>query len=403
MRNKMSFDSEQDLLKRIEALENCNRALEAVLSENEELRASYERLNASMQRSHRFAKLLFWECDGDSLTWRASREVIGEFLGVDPDKTPTDDLDFLAIIHEDDRERVASYYDCGHENLDRFELDYRVKLPDGGVRYIHEIGVPFESEFIDRPGHSGTLQDVTEQKLAEQERDRLIEELEARNMELERFTYTVSHDLKAPLITIRGFIGLLEQDLEAGDTARIAEDIDKISAASAGMREVLDDLLRLSRVGRFVGPSTENPLSELVNEIASALGGVLGGIEIQVKEDLPVLYGDRARLMELLRNLLENAAKFMGGQPHPIIEVGAVEKDREVECYVLDNGAGIEERYHERIFGLFETLGDTESGNGVGLALAKRIVEYHGGRIWVESAGAGRGARFVFTLPQKGS
>lgn len=399
----MSFDSEQDLLERIEALENRNRALEAVHSENEELRASYARLNASMQRSHRLAKLLFWECDDDSLVWRASREVIGEFLGVDPGKTPKDDPGFLAIIHEDDRERVASYYDCGHENLERFELDYRVKLPDGGVRYIHEIGVPFESEFIDLPGHSGTLQDVTEQRLAEQERDRLIEELEVRNMELERFTYTVSHDLKAPLITIRGFIGLLKQDLDAGDSARIEEDIDKISAASAGMREVLDDLLRLSRVGRFVGPSTENPLSELVYETASVIGGMLGGIELQVKEHLPVLYGDRARLTELLQNLLENAVKFMGDQPHPVIEVGAAVTEREVECYVLDNGAGIEERYHERIFDLFETLGSKESGTGVGLALAKRIVEYHGGRIWVESAGVGRGARFGFTLPQKES
>ena len=391
------------MLERIEALEHRNRELEAVHSENEKLRGSYERLNASMQRSHRLAKLLFWECDGDSLLWRASREVTGEFLGVDPDKTPKYDSELLALIHEDDRERAAAYYDCGDENLESFELDYRVELPDGSIRHIHEIGVPFESEFIDLPCHSGTLQDVTDQKVAEQERDKLIGELEARNREMERFTYTVSHDLKAPLITIRGFIGLLKQDLEAADTARVQEDIEKIAAASAGMREVLDDLLRLSRIGRFVSPSIETPLHDLVNEPASAIAPVLNGVELRIGQDLPAVYGDRTRLVELLQNLMENAAKFMGAQSNPVVEIGAVAKEGEIECYVLDNGVGIEERYHERIFGLFETLGSKESGTGVGLALAKRIVEYHGGRIWVESQGSGRGARVLFTLPQKGA
>ena len=335
------------------------------------------------------------------LTWCASKEVTGAFLGVSPDKAPKDDDELIALIHEDDRARVKSFYDCANTDEARFDVEYRIKLSDGNIRYIREIGIHLDSDLLALLGHSGTLQDVTEQKLAELERDRLIEELEARNTELERFTYTVSHDLKAPLITIRGFIGLLKQDLDAADSVRIAEDMEKISDATAGMRAVLDDLLRLSRIGRFVSPSTETPLSELVEETAATIGGVLQGVELRVAPDLPAVFGDHSRLVELLQNLMENAAKFMGDQPNPLIEIGAVVKGTQVECYVLDNGIGIEERYHERIFGLFETLGGDESGTGVGLALVKRIVEFHGGRIWLESAGAGMGTCFTFALPNK--
>ena len=352
-----------------------------------------------MQLSHQLAKLLFWECDREVMTWCTSKETTAEFLGVAIDQVPMSDAEFLAFVHEDDRERVKSYYDCANTNDERYEVEYRVKLPDGSVRHIREVGVHLEAELLDLPGHSGTLQDVTEKMVVERERERLAAELEAKRSELERVTYTVSHDLKAPLITIRGFIGLLEQDLERRDSARIAEDLEKISDAIAGMRAVLDDLLRLSRIGRFVGPRTEIPLYDLVTETVAVIGVLLEGVELRVSEDLPVVYGDRARLAELLQALLENAAKFMGAEPCPVVDIGANVTGSQVECYVLDNGVGIEERYHERIFGLFETLGRNRSGTGIGLALAKRIVEFHGGRIWVESAGTGKGTRFSFLFP----
>ena len=391
--------SRRALVERIEVLEQRNRELEMVHSENEHLEASHERLHARIQLSHRLAGLLFWECDREEvLTWRTPKEVAAEFFGVSVDKVPMNDAEFLAFIHEDDRQRVKSYYDCANPSDDRYDVEYRVKLPDGSVRYIREVGVHIEAELRDLPGHSGTLEDVTEQKIAEQTHHRLAVELEAKNSDLERFNYTVSHDLKAPLITIRGFIGLLKQDLETGDSVRIAEDLEKISDAT---RAILDDLLRLSRIGRFVSPSTETSLSELVGEAVAVIGGVLEGVELRVAGCLPVVYGDRARIAELLQILLENAAKFMGAQPNPMVEIGAQVTGSQVEGYVLDNGVGIEERYHERIFGLFETLDGNRSGTGIGLAVAKKIIEIHAGRIWLESAGIGRGTRFLFTLPRK--
>ena len=117
---------------------------------------------------------------------------------------------------------------------------------------------------------------------------------------------------------------------------------------------------------------------------------------------MPSVYGDRLRLLEVYQNLIDNAVKFMGDQTSPRIEIGAQQHDGEVVCFVRDNGIGIASEYHEKVFGLFERLDTVIDGTGIGLALVKRIVEVHGGRIWVESEGEGRGTTFWFTLPHWG-
>ena len=116
---------------------------------------------------------------------------------------------------------------------------------------------------------------------------------------------------------------------------------------------------------------------------------------------MPVVYGDRVRLLEVYQNLIDNAVKFMGRQPEPCIEVGVRQHEGEVVCFVRDNGIGINPTYHENVFGLFNQLDPEGGGTGIGLALVRRIVEVHGGRIWVESDGEGRGSTFFFTLQTK--
>ncbi len=236
------------------------------------------------------------------------------------------------------------------------------------------------------------------------ERERLITELEARNAELERFTYTVSHDLKSPLITIKGFLGLLGRDAAAGDAERLRHDIERIGAAADTMGSLLDELLELSRIGRVVNPSEEVDLAELAQEAARSVAGELAErrIEVDIAADLPTVTGDRLRLLEVLQNLLANAARFMGEQAAPRVEIGVRRAGGEAVITVRDNGIGIDPRYHERVFGLFERLDAHAEGTGIGLALVKRIVEFHGGRIWVESEGLGKGCTFCFTLPNRG-
>ena len=249
--------------------------------------------------------------------------------------------------------------------------------------------------------------EIARRRQAELDRERFIAELEqhrdqleVKNAELERFTYTVSHDLKTPLVTITGFLGLLEQDAGAGNVDRMRRDIERIKAASGRMGQLLDELLELSRVGRVVNEPQEICLGELVREAVQQVAGRIaeGDVEVVIAPDLPRVFGDRVRLLEAVQNLIDNAAKFVGDQPRPKIEVG-VRNDDEPIYFVRDNGIGIDPRYLEKVFGLFDRLDQEVEGTGVGLALVKRIIEVHGGRIWVESEGLGRGATFCFTIP----
>jgi signal transduction histidine kinase len=244
--------------------------------------------------------------------------------------------------------------------------------------------------------------EIAERQRVEAERERLIAEQEAKSAEMERFTYTVSHDLKSPLITICGFLGLLEQDALRGNVERMQTDIAYIHMAATTMQRLLDELLELSRIGRVVHPLTEIPLNVLAHEAVTLVGGQIAarGAQVHIAPDLPVVVGDRSRLLEVLQNLVDNAVKFMGTQPTPRIEIGCRQEEKETVYYVQDNGVGIDPRYHEKVFGLFERLESEGDGTGIGLALVKRIIEVHGGRIWVESAGQGCGSTFCFTLSQ---
>jgi signal transduction histidine kinase len=244
---------------------------------------------------------------------------------------------------------------------------------------------------------------IKDEKKLIREREKLISELEAKNTELTQFTYTVSHDLKSPLVTINGYLGYLEQDAEAGNMERLRRDTQRIREATLKMHKLLTELLELSRIGRMMN-TPENIFFEVI--IKDALELVHGQLEarrvtVQIQPNLPSVHGDRQRLTEVLQNLIDNAVKYIGDQPNPRIEIGQTrEEDDKLIFFVKDNGIGIAPEYHERIFGLFNKLDAKSEGTGVGLALIKRIVEYHGGRIWVESE-LGKGSTFYFTLPTK--
>ena len=247
------------------------------------------------------------------------------------------------------------------------------------------------------------LRMATERELNQEmaTREKVSQELENQNAELERFAYTVSHDLKTPLVTIKGFLGLLNRDIEAGNKERIANDMGKINSAADTMGALLEDLLELGRIGRVMGDPTNCKLSDIARQASQLVETSADemGVEIVIDE-MPRVSGDETRLIEVFLNLIENAIKFMGDQPSPRIHIGALEQDGMIHCFVRDNGIGIAEEFQHQIFGLFERLSAEVGGTGVGLALVKRIVEVHGGEIWVESEGPGNGSTIWFSLPQ---
>jgi PAS domain S-box-containing protein len=275
-----------------------------------------------------------------------------------------------------------------------------VETHSGGRIYSVSVVPIVDANYVNLYGSN-----ITERKQAESQREELIRELGAKNAELERFTYTVSHDLKAPLITIRGFLGFLERDARDGDFDRLQADAQRISNAADKMRRLLDDLLELSRIGRMMNPSETVSFAAIVQEAITLVQGRIEarGVQIDVQPDLPVVQGDRVRLVEVVQNLIDNACRFMGDQPEPHITIGwsGTDRDGKPILFVRDNGIGIDPQYQEKVFGLFDKLDPRSEGTGIGLALVKRIIEVHGGRIWVESEGSGMGTAFQFTLPPK--
>jgi PAS domain S-box-containing protein len=234
------------------------------------------------------------------------------------------------------------------------------------------------------------------------QRQTFIEELEAKNAELERFTYTVSHDLKSPLVTITGFLGYLEKDALSGNMEKLKNNINRITTAAQKMQSLLNDLLELSRIGRLINQPERVPFEEIVREALERVRGRLEAnkVRVEVQNELPTVHGDKTRLIEVLQNLLDNAAKFTGNGGNPRIEIGTTGTDQGSNSifFVRDNGIGIQPQFQDRIFGLFNKLDQSVEGTGIGLTLVKRIIEVHGGKIWVESE-LGRGATFYFTLP----
>ena len=286
-----------------------------------------------------------------------------------------------------------------------FAKDYPANLrkKDGSIINTLITSVAKRDENGNVIGYQGTIRDITEQKRAEEERERLVNELEAKNAELDRFTCTVSHDLRSPLMTVKGFTKMLRKDLEKNNREKLEGDLEYISDAAAKMEHLLNDTLELSRIGRIVNPPEDVPFGEIVREALKQTAEQIksSGVELSVAEEFPVVHVDRTRVEEMLVNLIVNSINYRGNQPHPRIEIGYRVAGKETVFFVKDNGIGIDESEHENVFELFfraDTSGG--EGTGAGLAIVKRIIEVHGGRIWLESE-LDQGCTVCFTLPTK--
>ena len=248
---------------------------------------------------------------------------------------------------------------------------------------------------------TGIIRNISERKQAQLEREKLIADLKDSNTELERFAYTVSHDLKSPLVTVKNFLGLLREDIDAGDRSAIEADLAHMNHAADRMHHLVEDLLELSRVGRVAGPSEAVAMEKLVQEALTVLAGQIQqrGVEVEIVSELPTCYGDRSRLFQVMQNLIDNAVKYMGDQEAPQVKIGSLRRGSDLLCYVRDNGVGIASGDAEKVFDLFSQLDPDVPGSGVGLAVVKRIIEVHGGAFGSSRPGPGKARLSILRCP----
>ncbi len=378
-----------------------------------EIRQAREALagsEASLRDAQRIAHIGNWELDLASNKLHWSEETFRIFE-IDPQGFGATYDAFLALIHPADRDRVDAAWRQSVErrDLNAYDITHRLLFPDGRVKHVREHvethyaegGVPLYAV--------GTVQDVTEQVLAEEEIRLLNETLERRvaerteelaraNRELESFSYSVSHDLRAPLRAINGFSRILQDAEELTLSAESRDLLGRIVRNTNRMGELIDDILDYSRASQAALDRKEVDLDECARATWDAHAPAYPAATLRLGR-LGSAWGDPATLRQVFDNLVANALKYSGKRDTPEIEIGARKAAGYREFFVRDNGAGFDMQYAGKLFGMFQRMHTDRDfpGTGVGLAIVKRIVERHGGSIRAEAAPEA-GATFYFTL-----
>jgi PAS domain S-box-containing protein len=373
-----------------------NQMLTRIDEQDRALREGEERLNLALMSSG--VGTWSWNVVENSITWD---DYIHPLFGLEPKTFPGRFEDLLHLVHPDDRTHVNQ---AVAETLDKdapYDTEYQVVWPNGTVRFLASRGKVYRDPLGRAVRMTGVSWDITQQKSAEKQLRALLDELARSNKELEQFAYVASHDLQEPLRMVSSFTQLLEQRYrdKLDDDAR--EFINYAVDGARRMQRLINDLLEFSRVstrGRRLEAVDANVVLGTVRANLSAAIEEAGALV--TNEELPTVMADPTQLGQLLQNLIGNAIKFHGDES-PRVHVVACERPGEWIFAVKDNGIGIDPEYFDRIFVIFQRLQVTADypGTGIGLAVCKRIVERHGGRIWVESE-PGHGAIFSFAIPK---
>ncbi len=372
------------------------RTEELVASRTAQLAESEQRIKLALENSRQG----LWDWDIASGTailddnWAA-------ILGYGPGTLPNHLTTWEESLHPDDK---AAVYDKlqGHfeSSANLYDVVYRAKTKSGGWIWVNSRGCVQARDLRGKPLRMmGTIQDVTERKLAEEQLAARAAELSRSNGELERFAYVASHDLREPLRMVLSFCTLLQERYHGKLDDRADKYIGFAVDGAKRMQMLVDDLLEYSRVGRSKERMESVDLHAVLDAALANLKLAIGESHARLCVDpLPWVRGDELRLTQVLQNLIGNALKFRGGDP-PHISISAQREGNHWRLSVQDNGIGIDPQYFERIFVVFQRLHTQAEypGTGIGLALCQRILELHGGKIWLESA-VGRGTTFHFTL-----
>jgi PAS domain S-box-containing protein len=380
------------------------------VSQLEEMNASREEVERGLLENERlYRKVVESVADGIAITMRTERIFVNQaFLAIHGLREasevvghPTDQF----VIPEDRqavRERVLARQ--RGESLDDL-VEYRIQRPDGEIRTVQASVVTIV--YKEKPAVLAVLRDITAMKQAEMEIMRLNGELTQKvfdlrnaNDVLETFNSTVSHDLRTPLMVIRGFAGRVTKEYNRGLDEKFVDQMGIIEASALKMEQLIDGLLAYSKLGKQALQRAPVHMDELARSLVEELRTIYPGGEVTISSLAPCV-GDEGMLRQVFTNLLSNAFKFTSHRTRRVIEVGCVEQAKENVYFVKDNGAGFDMRQKDKLFGAFQRLHSREEfdGNGMGLAIVKRIISLHGGTVWAEGA-PDEGATFYVTLPR---
>lgn len=325
---------------------------------------------------------------------------LSALYGAHPEDVKADAAAIFAAVHPLDREKVKTSIQQSAESLDVWKNQHRVLHPSGDIIWVEGHSTPERMPDGSTLWH-GFAQDISTRKQAQDLLEKQKIQLEQRNRSLRQFNYAVSHELKTPLVTIESSLGLIQSTLPQATDPELTRAFGYARTAARQMNRLLESLLLIFRIDTEDNSTAGTAFRVLVQDAVDRVirGNKREGIKMTIAAEGPVLYGDRDKLVQIWLHLIENAAKYMGDQKYPAIDIGVEQTDQELLFYVRDNGMGIEKPYQGKIFGLFDQLDKTADGMGLGLALVQRIVDYYGGTIRVESAGANQGSCFYFTLP----
>lgn len=316
-------------------------------------------------------------------------------------------------VHPDDLPRCLDTYINAFDACQEFTMEYRLQRFDGEYCWIVDKGIPrltSDGKFL---GYIGSCLDISDRKFAEaeiQQFNQILEQrvkertaqLETVNQELESFSYSVSHDLRAPLRHINGYVELLQKRTGEALDETSRRYLNTIVQTSKHAGTLIDNLLAFSRMGRTAMRCIPLNMNQLIQEVQRDLEPEIEGRTIawQIQE-LPQVPSDPAMLRLVWGNLLENALKYSQTRTNAKIEIGSFEKEEEVVFFVRDNGVGFDMRYVHKLFGVFQRLHSNEqfAGTGIGLANVRRIIHRHGGQTWAEGV-IDSGATFYFSLPK---
>ncbi len=287
-----------------------------------------------------------------------------------------------------------------------YRLSGIFKLGTAAVSWATVIAlIPLVPKAIKIPGihrmNQRLAEEILEHERTERELRAAQELMDAKNRELEQFAYSVSHDLRSPLVTIRNLLNVMERDAAAGRTDRNAELLTLATRTATRMSDTVEDLLELSRAGTPLTAREPVDLGDAARDAVEARRPDLErlGFVVRIAPDLPRISADRARVRQIFDNLVGNAIKYAAGVDAPQLEFSAKMTQDDVSICIRDNGPGIPKRHHDRVFRLFERLDNDSEGTGVGLALVQRAAEVMGGRVWLDSD-EGRGCAFWLVFPR---